>query len=121
MLDMIGKPTAENTYATLNDKIRLDAHIGAVVGQAQFEKRAAQPATPVPVSRQAADIKTHRAFERAAEQRRAVVTSPVAEQHTTSSSATAPPSSSVVEAYAGERGGEVLSLLGRLRNKGNRP
>jgi len=26
-----------------------------------------------------------------------------------------------VEAYAGERGGEVLSLLGRLRNKGNRP
>ncbi|NPT62316.1 Mu transposase C-terminal domain-containing protein [Paraburkholderia elongata] len=121
MLDMIGKPTAENTYATLNDKIRLDAHIGAVVEQAQFEKRAAQPATPVPVSRQAADIKTHRAFERAAEQRRSVVTSPVAEQHTTSSSATAPPSSSVVEAYAGERGGEVLSLLGRLRNKGNRP
>jgi len=119
MLKMTGSPTGESTYAALNDRIRLDAHIGAVVGQAQMDKRAAQPVAPVPVSNQAADIKRHRAFEKAAERQRPV-TLPGPDQHAVVVPVTTPASSSVAEAYAGERGGEVLSLLGRLRDKGTR-
>ena len=119
MLKMTGSPTGESTYAALNDRIRLDAHIGAVVGQAQMDKRAAQPVAPVPVSNQAADIKRHRAFEKAAERQRPV-TLPGPDQHAVDVPVTTPASSSVAEAYAGERGGEVLSLLGRLRDKGTR-
>ncbi|MFM0034169.1 Mu transposase C-terminal domain-containing protein [Paraburkholderia strydomiana] len=118
MVDMIRTPSAKDAYATLSDKIRLDAHIEAVVGHARLQKRAVRPATPLPVSRQAGDIKTHRAFERAAEQRRSGAASPVVEPRTPDYPTPAPASSSVAEAYAGKHVGEVLSLLGRLRKKG---
>ncbi|OJB30494.1 Mu transposase C-terminal domain-containing protein [Burkholderia ubonensis] len=122
MLDMIRQPSAGDTHATLSAKVNLDAHIEAMVEHARLDKRATQPETPVPVSRQAVEIKTHRAFEKAAEQRRAVITSPVAGPRTADGDVPASASSSIAEAYAGERGGEVLSLLGRLRNKGgNKP
>jgi len=121
MLEMVKKPTADHTYATLNDKIRLDAHIEAVVGQAQIDKQAVQPSIPVPASHQVAGIKTHRAFEKAAEQRRAAAASPVVDSRTANDTSPDPVSSSVAQAYAGERGGEVLSLLGKLRSKGNKP
>ncbi|ACC76032.1 Mu transposase C-terminal domain-containing protein [Paraburkholderia phymatum] len=120
MLQMTGTPADESTYAALNDRIRLDAHIGAIVAQAQSDKRATQPASPVPISRQVADIRKHRAFEKTAAQQGPVVTSPVAGSHKASPPAIGPTSSSVAAAYAGERGAEVLSLLGRLRNKGNK-
>jgi hypothetical protein len=120
MLEMVNTPTADHTYATLNDKIRLDAHIEAVVGHAQLDRLAARPSIPVPASHQVADIKAHRAFEKAAEQRRAVATSPVADSRAKDVTNPDPVSSSVAEAYAGERGGEVLSLLGKLRSKGGK-
>lgn len=116
MFHMTNTPTGKSAYATLNDRIRLDAHIGAVVAQAQMDKRAAQPAAPVPVSRQAADIKRHRAFEKAAERQRPV-TSPGTELQAVHSPVIGLTASSAAEDYAGERGGEVLSLLGRLRDK----
>ncbi|MEX3555617.1 MAG: Mu transposase C-terminal domain-containing protein [Burkholderia gladioli] len=119
MLHMTNTPTGESTYAALNDRIRLDAHIGAVVGQAQMDKREALTATPVPMSRQTADIKKHRAFEKAAERQRPV-TSLGADQYAVDSPRTTSDASSIAEAYAGERGGEVLSLLERLRDKGKR-
>ncbi|WP_296650000.1 Mu transposase C-terminal domain-containing protein [Paraburkholderia sp.] len=120
MLGMTGTPTTENAYAALNDRVRLDAHIDAAVGQARIDKRAAKPSTPVPDSRQVGNIRMHRAFEKAAERHRASNTSPVGGADSAGSPVPAEATPGVVDTYAGERGAEVLDLLGRLRNRGNR-
>ncbi|MBB2984266.1 hypothetical protein FHX57_007396 [Paraburkholderia tropica] len=120
MLGMTGKPATEDAYATLNDRVRLDAHIEATVEQACIDKLAAKPATPLPDSRQVGDIRMHRAFEKAAERQHASDRSPVGGKSPVASPAPAVATQGVVDTYAGERGAEVLDLLGRLRNRSNR-
>jgi putative transposase len=120
MLGMTGKPASETEYATLNDRVRLDAHIDAEVEQARLEKRAAKPATPLPDSRQVGDIRMHRAFEKAAERQRASDASPVGDKSPAAGPVSDVATQGVVDTYAGERGAEVLDLLGRLRNRSNR-
>ncbi|MGE8449474.1 MAG: Mu transposase C-terminal domain-containing protein [Pseudomonadales bacterium] len=120
MLEMIGTPTAEHTYAALSDRIRLDAHIEATVEHAKLNKEEVRPITPIPASQQIGNIKANRAFEKRLEQQRSVIAAAPAAGPDERVDTPKPSSSSVAEAYAGERGGEVLSLLGRLRQKGSK-
>lgn len=117
MLEMIGTPTAEHTYAALNDRIHLDAHIEATVEHARQHKKGVRPTTPVPASQQIGNIKANRAFEKRLEQHRSLIAAAPATGPAKRVDTPKPSSSNVAEAYAGERGGEVLSLLGRLRQK----
>ncbi|MBB5547587.1 Mu transposase C-terminal domain-containing protein [Paraburkholderia fungorum] len=119
MLAMIGTPTAGHTYAALNDKIHLDAHIEATVKRARHNKEEGRPIVRIPDSQQIGNIKANRAFEKRLEQQRSVIAAApgAGDGERVDTPKPAPPG--VAEAYAGERGGEVLSLLGRLRQKGS--
>jgi len=118
MLAMIGTPTVEHTYSGLNDKIHLDAHIEATVERARRIKKEARPIVPIPASQQIGNIKGNRAFEKRLEQQRSIIAAAPAAAAGERIDTPKPAPSGVAEAYAGERGGEVLSLLGRLRQKG---
>jgi hypothetical protein len=96
-------PTA--IYDELNSKVRLDAMIEGTIEQAAAEKRAT--AENISNAGKIADIRENRAREKAAI---ALERSP---EHPAPTNRT--PSTSSANDYAGERGGEVIDLLSRLR------
>lgn len=113
MLEMVKNPSPKIMYDELVSKVKLDEQIGSIVQHAIEDK--ATNKQDLSAAQQVADIRTNRATELAYE--RAARPAPVDSGHaSTITHARGLKSPSSIESY-GQRTGEVIDLLSRLRKK----
>ena len=104
MQAIVDPPSPDTVFADLNSRIQLDAAIEAKINQAAAEKQAT--AEPMSKAERVANIRQNRARERAG---MSAANSPPPQP------AVVPKPAGSAAEYAGERGGDVINLLSRLR------
>jgi len=115
MLAMIKHTSPEEKYVELTSKVRLDDQVQSIIAQATAEKKLAPD--HLSAAQSVADIRGNRAIEKAAE--RAGSVNPALAPPSVTAPHVPPPVPAVSETY-GQRSGEVINLLSRLRRK-NKP
>ncbi|STQ91953.1 Mu transposase C-terminal domain-containing protein [Iodobacter fluviatilis] len=112
MLEIIKQSSPDDQYTELVSKVQLDDQVQSIINQATAEKKLSQE--DISSAQQVAGIRANRTIERAAE--RAAHTNPVVTTPTINTTPTVQPVANISETY-GQRGGEVIDLLSRLRKK----
>ncbi len=112
MLAMIKHASPEEKYVELTSKVQLDDQVQSIIAQATAEKKLAPD--HMSAAQSVADIRGNRAIEKAAE--RAGSVNPALAPPSVTAHHVPSPVPAVSETY-GQRSGEVINLLSRLRRK----
>ena len=112
MLHIIKQTSPENKYTELVSKVQLDDQVQSIIHHATTEKKLSRG--DLSAAQQVAGIRGNRTIERIAE--RASHTNPAVPTQTPKATPVQQPTAMVSENY-GQRSGEVIDLLSRLRKK----
>lgn len=112
MLAIIKHASPEEKYIELTSKVQLDDQVQSIIAHATAEKQ--QSHETLSAAQQVANIRGNRAIEKAAERAHSVNPA-VCAQSTDAHSG--PRQAPVISETYGNRGGEVIDLLSRLRKK----
>lgn len=112
MLEIIKQSSPADKYTELVSKVKLDDQVQSIIHHATAEKKLGQE--DLSAAQQVAGIRGNRAIERAAE--RVSHINPATPAQMRNTEPIQLPAASVSETY-GQRGGEVIDLLSRLRKK----